>query len=496
MKKSLPAYSLLLLALVALVLPVPAQSIAIDAAAAGRPFPHFWEQTFGSGRAVLSLRDSYRQDLSAVQAITGFRYVRFHAILHDENGVYSEDAQGRAVYNFNQVDAIYDGLLARGVKPYVEISFMPRALASRPVEHPFWYKQVVAPPKDPAKWGALIEAFCRHLVDRYGIEEVASWYFEVWNEPNIDFWAGEPKFETYSRLYESTARAVKSVSNRLRVGGPATAQAAWIGRFIQYCSANGLPLDFVTTHVYANDLPKDVFGTEGPVDRRTMLPRAVDKVYNEVKSSPMPDLPIHWTEFNASYANEVEVTDSSYIGPWLARTIAESDGKVSMMAYWTFSDVFEEQGIFKTPFYGGFGLIAPRGIPKASFHVFRLLHLLGDKRLPVESDSVLATRRHDGSLAIALWNYAEPGATGPEKSITLDFRGQKATHAFVHRVDSWHGSSFEEWTRMGRPASPTPAQIEVLRKSAAPAVPERVPLPGNRLEVKIPAPGLVLIQVQ
>ena len=190
----------------------PTETIAIDAKAPATPFPHFWEEMFGSGRAELTMRDSYRTDLREVKQITGFQYVRFHAILHDELGVYDEDAKGNPVYNFSYVDQIYDGLLANGVKPFVEISFMPKKLALRPQDlHAFWYKQNVSPPKDYAKWDGLMTAFAQHLVERYGIDEVASWYFEVWNEPNIDFWTGRPAQQTYFELYDHTARALKAV---------------------------------------------------------------------------------------------------------------------------------------------------------------------------------------------------------------------------------------------------------------------------------------------
>jgi len=469
------------------------EEVTLDAKSKTTPFPHFWEQVFGSGRAVLALRESYRQDLATVQAVTGLKYVRFHAIFHDENGVYTEDAQGRAVYNFNQVDLIYDGLLARGVKPYVELSFMPRKLASAPVEHAFWYKQVVAPAKDPARWEALIEAFARHLVERYGEQEVATWFFEVWNEPNIDFWAGEPKWETYCDLYRHTALPLKRVSDRLRVGGPATAQAAWTGRFIDYCVKQGLPLDFVSTHVYANDTPENA-GVSGPEDRETLLARAVEKVYREVQSSARPNTPIHWSEFNASYMNELEVTDSPFMGPWLAGTIARCDGKTELMAYWTFSDVFEEQGIFKTPFYGGYGLIANHSIPKASLRVFELLHKLGEERLAVDSKSVLATRRGDGSLAVALWNYAAPGAQGAARSFELALRGVAAKSARVWRVDEEHGNALRAWLAMGRPASPTPAQVAQLRKAGA-LTPERLPVSNGRVKIEVPAHGLALVEL-
>src|ERR1700686_5285399 len=203
-------------------------TVEIDAAAPSHPLPHFWEEMFGSGRAVLSLRESYRTDLRSVKQITDFNYVRFHAILNDEVGIYGEDDQGRPVYNFSYIDQIYDGLLANGVRPFVEISFMPYKLAASNLIHPFWYKPNVSPPKDWNRWDDLIAAFTHHLVDRYGIDEVAQWYFEVWNEPNLDFWAGQPKQDTYWELYDHTALAIKKINQRLRVGGPATAQAAWV----------------------------------------------------------------------------------------------------------------------------------------------------------------------------------------------------------------------------------------------------------------------------
>jgi len=231
-------------------LPPAEEHVEIDASAPVTPFPHFWEQMFGSGRAILALRESYRNDLKAVKAVTEFKYVRFHAILHDEVGVYNEDEHGEPVYNFAYVDQIYDGLLKSGVRPVVEISFMPKKLAFNPdALHPFWYKQNVSPPKSMERWDALISHLGRHLVDRYGIDEVAQWYFEVWNEPNIDFWNGIPRLESYLDLYDHTASALKSVDPRLRVGGPATAAAQWVPEFLKYASANHVPVDFVSTRL-------------------------------------------------------------------------------------------------------------------------------------------------------------------------------------------------------------------------------------------------------
>src|SRR5215471_1576590 len=165
-----------------------ANTITVDPSSPSHPFPHFWEFMFGSGRAILSLRENYRQDLRQVKHITYFKYIRFHDILDDDVGLYDEDAQGNPVYNFLYTDQIYDGLLSNGVKPFVELSFMPKKLSAKPSLHAFWYKPNVAPPADYSRWGALVEAFVKHLIARYGAEEVETWYFEVWNEPNIDFW--------------------------------------------------------------------------------------------------------------------------------------------------------------------------------------------------------------------------------------------------------------------------------------------------------------------
>jgi xylan 1,4-beta-xylosidase len=443
------------------------ETISIDAKAAPRPFPHFWEVMFGSGRANLSLRDSYRRDLGAMRTATSIQYVRFHGIFDDENGIYGEDAQGRPVFNFSYLDQIYDGLLDRNIRPFVELSFMPRKLASSLVPHAFWYKPLVSPPKNYARWDDLITQFTRHIIGRYGEPEVEQWYFEVWNEPNIDFWTGSPKESTYYELYDHTARAIKNVSPHLRVGGPSTAQAAWVDRFIRHCVEQNSPVDFVSTHVYGNDTSEDIFGTHEKIQRRDMVARAVRKVYDQVHASPRPNLPIIWSEYNASYMNEVAVTDSVFMGPWLANNIRLCDGLTTLMSYWTFSDVFEEQGIVRTPFYGGYGLIAERHIPKPAFNAFRLLHMLGNQRLPAASQDALVTLGEDGNLAIAVWNYAAPEESGAPRDFRLEITGlEGARRARIQVIDSHHGSPLAAWEAMGRPAFPTRAQIQQLRDAA------------------------------
>jgi len=452
---------------------------------------------FGSGRAILSLRSSYRDDLRAVKRATDFNYIRFHAILDDEVGLYDEDAQGHPLYNFSYVDQIYDGLLANGVRPFVELSFMPSKLAAQQTVQAFWYHPIVSPPKSWSSWGDLISHLAQHLVERYGIDEVSEWYFEVWNEPNLDFWAGQPKEETYYKLYDATAAALKAVSPRLRVGGPATAQAAWVDRFIRHCTQNHVPVDFVSTHVYGNDSAKDVFGTDESIPRTQMVCRAVEKVHRQIKQSPLPELPLIWSEFNASYKNEPDVTDSVFMGPWLADTIRQCDGLVDSMSYWTFSDVFEEQGVVKQPFYGGFGLIAEDGLPKPSLNAFKLLHRLGTERIANDSPSLLVTRTSDHTLVIALWNLFLPEDPGEPKRVGIVVNGETGRRqALVYRLDSTHGSLLAAYDAMGRPADPTPPQIAQLRQAAELPAPEVQPLLEGKLTLLVPPHGLALIELK
>jgi xylan 1,4-beta-xylosidase len=475
----------------------PTETITIDANAPAHPFPHYWEQMFGSGRAILSLRESYRRDLSAVHQVTGFQYIRFHGILNDDVGVYGEDKHGNPVYNFSYVDQIYDGLLAAHVKPFVELSFMPYKLAASEHLQSFWYHPNVSPPKDYGVWDDMITQLTRHLVERYGIDEVASWYFEVWNEPNLDFWTGAPRQKTYFELYAHTARDIKSVSPRLRVGGPATAQAAWIPDMIKHAEQTHVPLDFVSTHVYGNDNASDVFGTSENIPRDHMVCRSVKKVHDEIKASAQPNLPLIWSEFNAAYDNEVAVTDSIYMGPWLATTIAQCDGLTEMMSYWSFSDVFEEQGVVKTPFYGGFGLVAAGNLPKPSFYAMEILHNLGDQRLENSGPDVLVTKTKDGALVLAVWNIVNPGSTGTAKTVTLQLRGvSSSARASIQRVDDRHGNTLDLWEKLGSPRYPTQAQLESLRQNSQLAAPETQQLTNGSLTLQMPVNGLAVIQIK
>jgi len=480
-------------------LPLHAQSgqeetIRIDAREPARPFPHFWERMFGSGRAVLSLREDYRRDLRAVKRVTALGYVRFHGIFDDDLGVYTEDEHGAPVYNFTLVDQVYDGLLAEGVRPLVEIGFMPRRLAFNPdALHPFWYKPNVSAPKDYARWDALVRAFAEHLLQRYGSDEVAQWYFEVWNEPNIDFWVGAPRQRSYFELYDHTARALKSVSARLRVGGPATAAAAWVDAFLAHAAREHVPVDFVSTHGYASDREQDLFGDDTPVPPQDRVCRAVAKVHRQIAASPRPGLPLLWTEWNV--LREGGLRDTIYVGPALADTVRACDGLVDAMSFWTFSDIIDEQGPNHAPFAGLFGLRAIGGIDKPSYYAFALLHELGEQRLPHPSPHAIVTRRTDGSLAIVLWHLVNPGEDAATRRFRLEVTGLAADAvAVIRRVDAEHGNALAVYERLGRPRYPTPAQVAQINAATA-LVPERRRLTNGVLTLTLGPNALVQIML-
>jgi len=477
------------------------EAVVLNPSHAGQDFPHFWEKTFGSCHASITLAEDWRKDVDSMKKIVDIQYIRFHGIFDKETGFYGgEDDNGNLILNFTRIDQIYDGLIARGIRPFVELSFMPTAMADdiEGAVHPFKYHPIVAPPKDPVKWYQLIQRFIKHLAERYGVEELSQWYFEVWHEPNIDFLAGADdaaKQQAYFMMYDLAAHAVKSVNSKLPVGGPATAMAAWIPAFIEHCAVNNVPVDFVSTHIYPNDLPVNVFGKELDISQKDMVALAAKKVYDEVKASAKPDLPIFWTEFNAGFDNGQ--TDLAYVGPWLAQTIARCDGLAEHMAYWTFTDnFFEEGGVFPRPFYNGFGLIATGSIPKAPFNAFKLLHLLGERRLPVDSDNAIFTRRNDGTLVLALWNYVAPKTHGESLTYDISLENPHKTNglACVHVVDAKHGCPLAAWDAMGRPDFPTPDQQQMLRRAAQLPPARVIALTDGKLSVVAEPDALIVIQ--
>jgi xylan 1,4-beta-xylosidase len=471
------------------------QDLVIDAKAPETSFPHFWEKVFGSGRAILSVRESYRNDLRALKKATNLQYMRFHEILSDEVGVYKEDEKGNPHYNFTYVNQIYDGLLANGVRPFVEISYMPKDLALRPNDRVLWDQAIISPPKDYKKWDDLIRNFTKHLVDRYGIDEVSKWYFEVWNEAEYN-WSGDPQMQTYFELYDHTAIAVKSIDSRLRVGGPATAAGHWINEFLEHVTLNNIPVDFVSSHAYADDKAEDLFGTKEDVPMHKRVCLSIKRTREKILKSHLPHLPLMWTEWSVPSFYNLNGRDTHYVGAGLAETIKQCDGLVDMMAYWTFSDVFDEDGVMSKPFTGWFGLVAVDGIKKPGFHGFELLHRLGHRQLKNDSPNVLVTRSKDGHLIVAAWNLVALDQPGQSQTFRFQFRNVKPnSDVDISRVDENNSNTLGIYNSIGAPVYPTRAQIDDINRRGEIQPPMKAKLIDGKINLDIPPNGLLLMEL-
>lgn len=308
----------------------------------------------------------------------------------------------------------------------------------------------------------------------------------------------EPKQATYFELYDHTARALKAVSPRLRVGGPATSSAHWIPAFIDHVSKDRVPVDFVSTHGYADDTVEDLFGTDENIPMHDRICRAVEKVHGQIRASAQPALPLMWTEWNAPSYGKLKARDNWYVGPALARDISQCDGSVDLMSWWTFDDVFEEGGVTREPFDGGFGLIAAGRIKKPSFYDFAVLHELGEERLANAADNLLVTRRKDGTLVVAAWNLVDMDqlASGAPLTLRLAFKGvAPGARVTIKRVDETHGNPMPAYRAMGSPRYPTQAQIEALNNASSLPAPELRKLEKGVLDLTLPVNGLAVIEV-
>ena len=408
---------------------VPApRLIAADVRQAKGPLNTMFNLCVGAGRANEGLRADWQRQLACVRRECGFRYVRFHGLLCDDMGVYSEDKEGHPVYNWQYIDELYDSLLAIGVRPFVELGFMPAALASG-TQTIFWWKGNVTPPKEHQKWENLIRALVTHWTGRYGEAEVATWYFEVWNEPNLaGFWIGDKQGKTdaefepiaraeYFKLYAVTARAVKTVSPRYRVGGPATAGNAWIPETIEFCARNAAPLDFISTHHYAVTAGYlDVNGSAGTVlspDREAMY-REIRRSRAQIAASARPDLELHYTEWSTSYTPFDPIHDSYHSAAFILDKIKGTGSAAQSMSYWTFTDIFEEAGPRTTPFHGGFGLINYQGINKPAFFAYQFLHRLGETELVSSDPAAWVCTDREGGVQTLFWDFT---ITNPGPSV-------------------------------------------------------------------------------
>lgn len=365
-----------------------------------------FNECVGAGRANEGLRADWQHQLKMVKTALGFRYLRFHGLLSDDMGVYKETKDGKAVYNWQNIDVLFDFLLSIDVKPFVELSFMPNDLASGK-QTIFWWRGNITPPKDYAKWNELIRQLLVHWTKRYGETQVASWYFEIWNEPNLKgmFFTGDQ--QDYFKLYQQTARTIKSVSSKYRVGGPASAGNAWVPAFLKYCTAGNAPIDFITAHEYSvRSGFVDTSGNTGTIinPNKNWVASVMRNTRDTINHSKRPDLELHYTEWSASYTPTDPIHDCYQEASFILNTIKRAGPYVNSLSYWTFTDIFEELGPPFQPFHGGFGLLNVQDIKKPAFYAFKFLNELGQNQYPCSDSSSFVCKDNKGNLQVLLWD--------------------------------------------------------------------------------------------
>lgn len=453
--------------------------ITADITQGAGPVDHFYDLSVGSDYPGTLIRPDSQAQLKIAVDELGFRYIRFHAIFHDVLGTVRVQ-DGKTTYDWTKIDELYDDLLARHIKPFVELGFTPKALATSD-NSIFYWKGNTSHPK-PDGWHDLIEAFIRHLETRYGQEEVRTWFFEVWNEPNLSgFWEGADQ-KAYFELYDLTAKTIKSVDPALRVGGPATAGAAWVPEFLAHVKQSGAAVDFVTTHTYG--VQGGFLDEQGISD--TKLDPSPDAIVGDVRrvraqisASPFPGLPLHFSEWSTSYTPRDSVHDSYVSAAYILAKLKACQGLAQGMSYWTYTDLFEEPGPPTAPFQGGFGLLNPEGIRKPAYFAYKYLHALQGQSVATDDpEAMLSTK--DGDFTAVIWDFEQPEQKASNRSfytkvipshaaapVQLQIRHLAANAAYqlqVHRTGFHANDAYTAYLEMGSPKDLTPAQIANLNQ--------------------------------
>ncbi len=480
-----------------------ARRIPIDLNAPTVARDRFADLSVGSDFPGTLIRDDSLAQLKTAKDELGFRYIRFHGIFHDVLGTYKV-VGGKPVYNWTKIDYLYDKLLAMGIKPFVELGFTPEAMKTSDNSIFYWKGNTSHP--DHAQWAPLVDAFVRHLQQRYGRDEVRTWFFEVWNEPNLDgFWekADQP---AYFALYDLTARTIKAIDPQLRVGGPSTAGAAWVPEFLAHTQKSGAAVDFITTHTYGVDggfLDENGKGDTKLSASDDAIVGDVRKVRREIEASYLPKLPLYFTEWSTSYTPRDPVHDAYLSAPYILSKLKGSEGQLQGMSYWTYSDLFEEPGPPTAPFEGGFGLMNPQGIRKPAWFAYKYLHQLGEQEVKTPDAQSWVARDAKGGVQVLAWDFQKPDQgnksnrpyyttvqpTRAGTPLALELKGMKpgSYTMQVYRTGFKANDAHTAYLEMGKPKSLTQSQVAQLQALT-------VDKPETR-QVKVGANGTASVQV-
>jgi xylan 1,4-beta-xylosidase len=479
-----------------------ARQIVIDANAPTVARDHAADLSVGSDYPGTLIRDDSLAQLKIAKDELGFRYIRFHAIFHDILGTYKV-VDGKPVYDWTKLDYLYDKLLGMGIKPFVELGFTPDAMKTSD-QTIFYWKGNSSHPK-PELWAGLVDAFVRHVQQRYGKEEVRTWFFEVWNEPNLDgFWEKADQ-KAYFELYDLSSKTIKAIDPTLRVGGPATAGAAWVPEFLAHTQKSGAAVDFIATHTYGVDggfLDENGQGDQKLSPSPDGIVGDVRKVRKEIEASYLPKLPLYFTEWSTSYNPRDLVHDSYMSAAYILSKLKATEGIAQGMSYWTYTDLFEEPGPPTAPFEGGFGLMNPQGIRKPAWFAYKYMNALGEQQVQTTDKQSWVTKDATGVQVLA-WDFQTPdmgkktnrpffGAVQPTKNGTplkLSLKGMKpgTYNVQVYRTGFKANDAYTAYIEMGKPKTLTGTQLAQLQA-------QTVDKPETRT-VKVAANGTANLQV-
>ena len=479
------------------------RTISIDASEPGKPFDRFFDLSVGSDYPGTLMRPDSQQHLALAARELGFRYIRFHAIFHDVLGTV-HNVDGKPAYDWTGIDRLYDALLAKKVRPFVELGFTPQALKTSDSSIFYWKGNTSHPRLDA--WKDLVSAFVRHLRDRYGANEVRRWYFEVWNEPNLSgFWEGADQ-RAYFELYDVTAKTIKGIDPALRVGGPSTAGAAWVPEFLEHVSKSGAGVDFVSTHTYG--VEGGFLDEKGQDDNKLLAnPDAivgdVRRVRQQIEASNFRRLPLYFTEWSTSYSPRDPVHDSYLSAAYILSKLKRTQPYAQGMSYWTYSDLFEEAGPPPTSFHGGFGLMNREGIRKPAWFAYKYLHEMSGRELSTGDPQSWATNDR-GRISALAWNLEIPDQKVSNRPFYTKLFPARATAAIQwaftglrpgrYRLESRRtgfrsNDADSAWIEMGSPANLSPTQVQRLQAKTT----DR---PERRTFVTVPASGRYTLTLQ
>lgn len=441
----------------------------------------------GTGRLGLGLHKEYYDQLKMVQDEIGFSFIRGHGIFHDDVAIYHEyekDGVTYVEYNFTYLDRLFDSYLELNIRPFIELGFMPKKLASGE-QTVFYWKGCTTPPKSENGWTDLVKGLLTHLIARYGRDEVVTWPIEVWNEPNLPGFWYKADMEAYCRLYDITARAVKEADSAFKVGGPAICgvdDERWLRSFLEFVQKEKSPIDFVTRHAYAVEGP-DMQGHYAYQELREpevflnelQVSREIIDSFPEFKGMDM-----HITEFNTSYSPICPLHDTNKNAAYVSRLLAYMGDTCASYSYWTFGDVFEEMGVPFTPFHGGFGLVANGLIPKPTYWAFSFFSKLYEKGI-YRDNNLVVTEGKKG--------YAGVAFDCEKREITIETDAPCGSRyvLITRSVNEENCNPLKTWHDLGEPANPSKWETKVIRDSANPCMQTTVcTVADGKLVVTIP----------